>query len=128
MVRGQLEAIAGISRAPGVGCLLVAWLGGIHAEALDAVTLWPLPTTRSDIERKLAATALGRIFGSARWTDRASCNAFVEALLRLQSLALWAGDRLEAVDINPIIVGNGRCVAVDALVVPSRLESKRMPS
>ena len=43
-------------------------------------------------------------------------------LLALQDFALWAGDRVAAVDINPLILGNGRAVAVDALVLPAGLD------
>ena len=33
MIDGDLEAIAGVTRAEGVGMVLLAGLGGIHAEA-----------------------------------------------------------------------------------------------
>ena len=46
MVSAALEAIAGISRSPGVGAVLAAGLGGIHAEALREVCLWPVPVPR----------------------------------------------------------------------------------
>lgn len=124
MVHGKLEAIAGITKAAGVGTLLLAGLGGINAEALSAATLWPIPTTRADIEAKLAASALGRILTSPRWNDAASHTAFVEALLALQSLALWAGAAIDSVDVNPLLLGNGRAIAVDALIVPSPKETK----
>jgi len=124
MVHGKLEAIAGINRAAGVGPVLLAGLGGIYAEALSAVTLWPIPTTRADIEAKLAASALGRILTSPRWTDAASHTAFVDALLALQSMALWAGEIIESVDINPLLLGNGRAIAVDALIVPTQKDAK----
>ena len=42
----------------------------------------------------------------------------VELLLALQNLAVVLGDRLEAVDINPVMLGAAGAVAVDALVVP----------
>jgi hypothetical protein len=37
---------------------------------------------------------------------------------RLSVLATDLGDRLSALDVNPVIVSPQGCVAVDALVVP----------
>jgi acetate---CoA ligase (ADP-forming) len=118
MLAGGLELIAGITRAPGVGPLLLAGLGGIFAEALDSVLLWPIPVAIEEIKDSIAASALGRIFASPRWNDQRSRDAFIELLGALQRFALAAGDRLQAIDINPVILGSGRAVAVDALVIP----------
>jgi hypothetical protein len=98
--------------------VLLAGLGGIYAEALNDIVLWPIPVSIEDIKRKLAASTLGRLFSNPRWTDRDSEESLIRTLDALQRFAMAAGDRLSAVDINPIILGNGRAVAVDALVVP----------
>ncbi|HUB94750.1 MAG TPA: acetate--CoA ligase family protein, partial [Stellaceae bacterium] len=118
-VAGGLEAIIGVTRAPGVGALLLAGLGGIHAEAFSEPCLWPLPTSRTEIERKIGTGPLGRALASACRRDASACAALVAALLALQDAALWAGARIAAIDINPLILADGRAVAVDALVVPA---------
>ena len=118
-IAGALEAIVGVARSPGVGLVLLAGLGGLHAEAFGAPMLWPLPTSRAEIERKLGLGPLGRVFASARWQHTDARAALVAALLALQDAVLWAGDRLAAIDINPLILGGGRAIAVDALVVPA---------
>ena len=120
LIKGSLELIAGISRSPDVGLLLLAGFGGIYAEAFDDVLLWPIPVPLEHIIYKLEASTLGRIFRSSRWKDQQSCAAFVQTLNALQSFAMAMGNRLEAVDINPLILGSGRAVAVDALVVPAQ--------
>lgn len=118
MVAGEVQAIAGVSRSPGVGLVLLAGLGGIHAEALRDVCIWPVPASRTAIARKLAGSSLGRVLRSARWRHPETADAFVDLLLRLQTVAQTLGDRLEAVDINPVVLGASGAVAVDALVVP----------
>ena len=117
-VRGKLEAIAGISRAADVGTILLVGLGGIYTEALKEVAMWAVPASRERIERKLAASALGRVLSSQRWSNPDSFERLVDILCKLQNLAQWAGDRLEACDINPLIIGDAGVIAVDALVVP----------
>lgn len=118
MVPGALEAIAGISRSPGVGLVLLAGLGGIYAEALHDMSLWSVPASRETIERKLAQSSLGRVLHSPRWQHPDAARAFVDLLEKLQDVALTFGDRLEAVDINPVMFGAAGAIAVDALVVP----------
>ncbi len=119
MIGGVLEAIAGVTRADGVGLVLIAGLGGIFAEALHDVTTFPLPIDRGSIEAGLATGSLGRVLASSRWKHPAAATAFVDLLMSLQDAALSLGDRLRAIDINPVILGQAGAIAVDALVVPS---------
>jgi acyl-CoA synthetase (NDP forming) len=118
MIRGDLEAIAGVTRADGVGLVLIAGLGGIFAEALHDVVTLPIPSSRRAIEAAVSAGSLGRVLSSPRWKHKGSLTALVDALMALQSAALGCGERLQAIDVNPVIVGASGAIAVDALVVP----------
>jgi len=123
-VRGKVEAIAGITRSRDVGTILLAGLGGIYTEALNAVVMLAVPASREQITRKVADSALGRLLSSSRWSHPDAMTQLVDTLLKLQNFALWAGERLEAVDINPLIIGEAGVVAVDGLVVPKREPEK----
>jgi acyl-CoA synthetase (NDP forming) len=118
MITGSLEAIAGVTRSEGVGTVLLAGLGGIYAEALGDVTMWPVPVTREAIAERLAVSSLGRVLQSPRWKHGGTFDALLDLLMNLQRAALALGDRLEAIDINPVILGSAGAMAVDALVVP----------
>lgn len=120
MVPAALEAIAGISRSPGVGLVLLCGLGGIYAEALRDACLWPVPVSREAIAAQLAQSSLGRVLASPRWHHRNALPACIDLLLALQSVAVTLDDALEAVDINPVMLGAAGAIAVDALVVPRR--------
>lgn len=119
MITGSLEAIAGVSRADGVGLVLIAGLGGIFAEALDDVSTFLIPSGRDAVEGGLAKGALGRILTSPRWKHPGSFSAFVDVLMSLQDAALALGGSVQAIDINPVIIGGAGAIAVDALVVPA---------
>jgi hypothetical protein len=119
MIKGDLEAIAGVTRADGVGLVLLAGIGGIYAEAFKDVTMWPIPIDRAAIERTLPATTLGRVLTSPRWKHPGALEAFVDVLMSLQNAALSLGDRLHAIDVNPVILGAHGAIAVDALVIPA---------
>ena len=119
MIAGDLEAIAGITRADGVGLVLIAGLGGIFAEALHDVSTFPIPIGRGFIGAALAKGNLGRVLASPRWKHPGSFDAFVDLLMALQAAALSLGDTLQAIDINPVILGEAGAIAVDALVIPT---------
>ncbi len=120
MIKGDLEAIAGVTRSDGVGLVLLAGLGGIHAEALGDAMVWPIPVDRQTIEAKLATSSLGRVIASNRWRHPGTMKAMVDLLMALQRVALAIGDGLDAIDINPVILGAAGAVAVDALVIPRK--------
>ena len=119
MIEGGLEAIAGVTRADGVGLVLIAGLGGIFAEALHDVTTFPLPVSRTFIETALSRGSLGRVLSSPRWKHPAALPAFIDLLMSLQEATRSLGNSLQAIDINPVILGAAGAVAVDALVVPA---------
>ncbi|MGE0221802.1 MAG: acetate--CoA ligase family protein [Acetobacteraceae bacterium] len=118
MIKGPLEAIAGVTRADGVGLVLLAGLGGVFAEALNDATTWPIPVPRHEIAAGLRRSSLGRVLNSPRWKHPEAATAFVDLLLCLQDAAMACGDALQAIDINPVILGPAGAIAVDALVVP----------
>jgi hypothetical protein len=119
MIKGELEAIAGVTRTDGVGLVLIAGLGGIFAEALHDVVTFPVPVSRAFIEARLAKGSLGRVLASPRWQHAGAAEAFVDLLEGLQAAAMALGERLQAIDINPVILGASGAIAVDALVVPA---------
>jgi hypothetical protein len=65
------------------------------------------------------------VLASPRWTHPGAFTAFVDLLMSLQSAAIALGDGLQAIDINPVILGASGiagasgAIAVDALVEPT---------
>jgi hypothetical protein len=118
MVPAAFEAIAGVTRSPGVGLVLLAGLGRIYTEALQQSCVWPIPIGREAIQQGVENSGLGSVLCSARWQYPGTMGAFVDLLCALQRAAIALGDQLEAIDINPVILGEHGAMAVDALVVP----------
>jgi hypothetical protein len=58
------------------------------------------------------------VLASPRWRYPHAGRAFTELLLCLQTAAISLGDALQAIDLNPVILGDTGAIAVDALVVP----------
>jgi acyl-CoA synthetase (NDP forming) len=119
-VRGGVETIVGLSDDPLMGRLVMLGLGGTLVEALGAVTWRACPISRADAEAMIDdVPALATLLRGVRGAPPSDRAAVAEALVALSRLADQLGDRLETVDVNPLLVrptGQG-AVALDALVV-----------
>ncbi|MDP9333417.1 MAG: acetate--CoA ligase family protein [Actinomycetota bacterium] len=115
MVRGARELIAGLFRDRQFGPCVMFGVGGVLAEALGDVAFRLVPLSELDAEDLLDGLATQKLLGPFRGepaVDRASIAA------TLVGLSCLARDRpdVAAVDLNPLIVVDGKPVAVDALV------------
>jgi acyl-CoA synthetase (NDP forming) len=112
------ELSLGLARDHELGPLLVVGAGGVLVELLAdrAVALPPAgPEQARQLIGELRAAAL---LAGARGQPAADWDAVVAAITGLSQLAAELGDALEALDINPLICGPDRAVAVDALAIP----------
>lgn len=119
MISAKAELIAGISREEGIGHFLVAGMGGVYTEIFDSAVLFPIPSSRNFIRAGLAETTAGRLL-MALAAENAGGDVFerfLDIFDHLQALAADLGDRLDTIDINPVLVGDQGCTAVDALIV-----------
>jgi succinyl-CoA synthetase beta subunit len=114
MVTKGPEAICGYVHDQVLGDFLLCGGGGSDVESDHDVRLVPMPATRQDIERALSSTRIGPILAR----QKEGLASVVDALSRLQQIALDSGDRLNELEINPVIVTGTGCIAVDALAVP----------
>lgn len=96
------ELIVGVRRDPLFGPVLVVGDGGTGVEEHGRMARRLLPLAPGEADE--LAAALGTHEAAA--TIRA-----------VEALALALGDRLEALEVNPLIVRNGSATAVDALVL-----------
>jgi acetate---CoA ligase (ADP-forming) len=64
--------------------------------------------------------AVRPLLDGVRGAPPADLDAVARAVVDLSVLAVDLGDRLAALDVNPLVAGPDGCVAVDALVVPGR--------
>ena len=115
MVRGTRELIAGLVRDPQFGPCVMLGVGGVLAEALGDVAFRAGPLTEQEADELIDDLATQKLLGAFRGepaVDRAALRATLTGLSRL------AEERADvaSVDVNPLIVVDGRPVAVDALV------------
>lgn len=115
-VRGRRELIAGVTRDPAFGLTLMLGVGGILAEAVADVTFRLLPASRADLAGMLDDLVLQRLLGPFRSEPPVDRDAVTDALVAIAACAVTEAG-IDAIDVNPLIISDGRPVAVDALVV-----------
>jgi succinyl-CoA synthetase beta subunit len=111
------EVLVGVTRDPTFGPLLVVGAGGVQAELLRDAACRPLPVSRAEIGAMLREVRTLAVLDGWRGAPPADVPALVAAIAGVARLAGALGERLAALDVNPIVVGpRGRgAVAVDLL-------------
>ncbi|MCU0267569.1 MAG: acetate--CoA ligase family protein [Acidimicrobiales bacterium] len=115
MVKGNRELIAGLATDPQFGRTVMLGVGGVLAEAVADVSIRLVPIERVDAEDMLDDLATQALLGAFRGEPPVDREAVVAVLLGL-SAAAESTPELRSADLNPLIVVDGRPVAVDALV------------
>jgi acetate---CoA ligase (ADP-forming) len=120
MVRDAVaEAILGVSHQPPFGPTVLYGSGGIFAEVFEDVAFRVPPFTKQQARAMVEETRGARLLHGVRGRPAGDVDALVDAIMRLQRLALEVGDEIAELDVNPLMVlprGQG-VVAVDSLTV-----------
>lgn len=115
MVKGTRELIAGVATDPQFGPTVLLGVGGVLAEAVGDAVVRLAPLTRADAEDMIDGLATQALLGPFRGEPAVDRDALVAVLLGL-SAAVADDPTIASIDLNPLIVVDGRPVAVDALV------------
>ncbi|HVW55995.1 MAG TPA: acetate--CoA ligase family protein [Rhizobiaceae bacterium] len=124
---GVVELIVGITRDPLFGPVMTVGSGGVLVELIkDSATLL-LPSTREEIEAALRSLKMSPLLDGYRGRSKADLQAALDTIDGVGRFALENADRLEELDINPLIVcedGQGAWIADALMVFSSPLEGE----
>lgn len=113
---GGLELLVGVVTDPGWGHVLAVGLGGIWVEVLGDTALRLLPVGSGEVRAALAELRGSRLLAGDRGTEKADLDAVVDAITAIARVAEGLGERLESLEVNPLLVSGSRVEALDALV------------
>jgi acyl-CoA synthetase (NDP forming) len=114
-VKGSIELIAGFLRDPQFGPCVMLGLGGIFAEALEDTAFAVAPISREDTFLLMNQIRAQKVMNGFRNSVPLDRDALSEILMQLGRLGL-ACPHVQGIDINPLIVCNGKPIAVDASI------------
>lgn len=121
MVRGGIELIAGVSRDPVFGPVVMVGFGGIYAEILKDVAVQVAPVSEAEALQMIRGLKMFPLLDGARGQARADVAAAARTVARLSEFACRHVAQVAEIDMNPILVrpeGQGVLV-LDALMVPT---------
>jgi acetate---CoA ligase (ADP-forming) subunit beta len=116
MIKGDREFIIGLSRDPQFGPCVMFGIGGIYTEALKDVSFRIAPFTETDAMEMIGEIKTSSLLGKFRGGREVDKALLVKALVGIGNLASEHNEIAE-IDINPLIISNGKPIAVDGLVV-----------
>ena len=120
MAPAGVEMALGMVRDPQFGPVVLVAAGGIEIETLQDRRLGVPPLDGQRARRMIDSLRARPLLDGTRGRAATHVDSLAEAITRLSALALHLGPEMDALDVNPVMVGPEGCVAVDALVVPKR--------
>jgi acetyl-CoA synthetase (ADP-forming) len=116
MVKGARELVAGMTRDAQFGPCVMFGLGGVFTEALKDVCFRMAPLSSRDAFEMMEDIRGHNILGPVRGMPEANRAELADVLVTVGRIGL-ENSRIKEIDINPLILRDGRPVAVDALIV-----------
>jgi acetyl-CoA synthetase (ADP-forming) len=115
MLRATRELIAGVALDPQFGPTVLLGVGGVLAEAVDDAVVRLAPLDAVDAHEMIEGLASQALLGPFRGEPAVDRDALAQVLLGLSAAASEVPGLVSA-DLNPLLVVEGRPIAVDALV------------
>lgn len=117
MVEGAVtEMILGIARDSNFGLYLTIGAGGILVELLKDSAVMLLPVTREEVATALDGLKIAPLLRGYRGKPGADREAIIDCVMAVAAFAQAHADRLEELDINPLMVTPQGAFAADALI------------
>src|SRR5262249_55776967 len=118
MISGGTEMIVGVKRDPLFGPAVVCGFGGIFVELLRDIAIRVSPIGLDEARAMIEELRGASLLRGARGRPSADIGALADTLVHVAALTEACGERLVALDLNPLLVleqGRG-VVAVDWLI------------
>ena len=116
MLKGDLELIAGIIRDPQFGPTVMLGLGGVRAEMYKDVVFRLAPLEQADVYHMVSKLKGQALFKGFRGSPPVNMDLLAQWLIRLGEMAL-SFEQIQEIDVNPLLIVDGKPVAVDASVI-----------
>ena len=115
MVQG-VEVIIGVTRDPQFGPFVTFGLGGVYVEVLRDVSHRLAPITLAEAKKMISEVKSYPILLGARGRKALDINAIARTIVCVSRISQDFKE-IQEIEINPLVVQETGCIAVDALVV-----------
>ena len=117
MVAGTLvEVLVGVTRDPAHGFVLTLGAGGTMTDVLRDRASLLIPATRAEVTARLKDLNIAPLLEGFRGNPPVDLDALLAAINAVQAYVLANAERVEEVEINPLICTQANAIAADALI------------
>ncbi|MEA1945748.1 MAG: acetate--CoA ligase family protein [Thermodesulfobacteriota bacterium] len=116
LVKGQRELVIGMIRDRQFGASVMFGLGGIFTEILEDVAFRIAPLDKRDALDMMEEIRGRRILENIRGMEAADLDQLGEILIQVGKIGI-ENDIIKEIDINPVIISEGKGIAADAMIV-----------
>ena len=117
MVAGTLvEILVGVTRDPAHGFVLTLGAGGTMTDVLRDRASLLIPATRAEVTARLKDLNIAPLLEGFRGNPPVDLDALLAAIDAVQAYVLANAERVEEVEINPLICTQANAIAADALI------------
>ncbi len=117
MKNGDLECILGAKIDPVFGPIVMFGLGGIYAEVMKDIVFAEAPVSKQKAEQMILSLKSKDIFYGARGKPPIEINSLLNAIINLSNFIAANSDKVDQVEMNPILVNETEVIALDALII-----------
>jgi len=110
MVQGK-EVIIGMKKDPQFGQVIMFGLGGIFVEVMKDVSFRICPVTKDDALSMIKEVKAYKILTGIRGEKSVNITSLAELIVKVSNLAIK--EKINEIDLNPIIVNEKEAIAVD---------------
>ena len=116
MARKGFEAIVGLVRDKGFGLCILFGSGGVLANLIQDASFRKLPITAEDAAEMISETKAKAVFEGFR-DLKADLSSTTKMLLAVSEMGTRLGDKIDQMDLNPVILRADGYEVVDAKVI-----------
>ena len=117
MKNGDIECILGAKIDPVFGPIVMFGLGGIYAEVMKDIVFAEAPVSKQKAEQMILSLKSKDIFYGARGKPPIEISSLLNAIINLSNFIAANSDKVDQVEMNPILVSETEVIALDALII-----------
>jgi hypothetical protein len=111
-----IDLLVGVTWDDTFGPVLTVGLGGVWVEVMKDVSVRVLPVSDQEVHGMLLDLRGSTLLAGGRGSAPVDLEALTRVIQSIASAALALGDRLEALEVNPLRIGDAGMEALDVLV------------
>ncbi len=116
LIKGKRELVVGLTRDPQFGPCVMFGLGGIFTEILKDISFRIAPLEKRDAMEMMQEIKASKILTAIRGMVEVDIESLADILIAVGRIGL-ENENIKEIDINPLIISDGKPIAVDALVI-----------